>query len=131
MKYLYALAIVLVFQFSAIVSARADEPTLLDGETAVIRGVLFTAEGKDLQERNVKYLAIRLNTPVTVADKVEKHTKVSVLKLLPSEPVQKSIQSHIGRQVQVKGEVLFRWYGPSVLPNSTLLMVQEVTAVSE
>jgi hypothetical protein len=131
MKYLRLFAVVLIFQSFAIVSAQAVEPILVDGETIVVRGKLFIAEGDDIQEREVKYLAIRLNALVTVADKVEKFTNVSVLMLLPSDPAQQHLRSFIGKQVQVKGEVLFRWYGPSSSPNSKMLVVQEVTETHE
>jgi hypothetical protein len=130
-KYLHLFAVVLVVQSFGIAFSQASEPLLVDGEIAEVRGRLFIAKGEDNNERKVTYLAIRLDMPVTVADKVQTVTNVRVLKLLPSDPKQKHLRSFRGKQVQVKGKVLYRWYGPSSGPNSTMLVVQEMTVVHE
>ncbi len=94
----------------------------LDGTVAVF-------EGLDVHERPVTYVGLRLATPVTFTDGVEKEADVRLVKLLPPGSDPSALDKYGGMRVRVKGKVLYRWYGPSAAPLSTMVVVEEIRAV--
>jgi hypothetical protein len=100
-----------------------------DGETVELDGTISVLEGLDTDERPIVYIGLRLDSPVTFTDGLDEKDNLGVVRLLPPERDFEALRKYGGMRVRVKGKVLYRWYGPSAAPLSTMLVVEEITAV--
>ncbi len=121
-------AVVLLLQ-SAQVHAGAS--IVRDGETVVLEGTVSVVKGLDVAESPTTYVALRLDLPVTYTDGVEIWANVGIVRLLPPRSVPDVLERYVGLRARVTGTVLFRWYGPSVAPLPTMLVVESISGSAQ
>ncbi len=96
------------------------------GEMVVLDGVFIVAEGEDIQEKPVKYEAIKLAEPITIVYEHGEDPDVKLMKLWLTENQKNVFRRLLGKQVRVTGKVDYYWFGPSTMPNPAKLQLIDV-----
>jgi hypothetical protein len=96
------------------------------GQIVVLDGVFIVAEGEDIQERPVKYEAIKLAEPITIVFEDGEDPNVKLMTLWLNKDQKNVFRRLLGKQVRVTGTVDYYWFGPSTMPNPAKLQVIDV-----
>jgi hypothetical protein len=104
----------------------ATKTSVRVGQEVVLAGVFIIAEGENIQEKLVKYEAIKLAEPITIIYEHGEDRDVRLLELWLNKSQKRIFRGLLNKKVRVTGKVDYYWFGPSAAPNPAKLQLIDV-----
>ena len=96
------------------------------GDTVTLDGVFSVIDGENIQERPMKYEAIKLVEAISIVYDDGEDGAVQAMKLWFDRKQKGLFEKWLGKKVRVTGIVDYYWFGPSTMPNPAKFQVIEV-----
>jgi hypothetical protein len=121
-----ALSFITLLVLLPVTSYSAPNRKVTVGETVTLDGILTLIDGEDIQEKPMKYQAIKLIKPINIIYEDGEAENVGNLKLWFNSNQTNLFDKWSGKNVHVTGTVEYYWFGPSTMPNPAKLQVIEI-----